>query len=104
MTDPFFVLLLVHRLGDRYLVWDRTGRIDYLAPGRGTVRARFVLPEDRVENLRAQAAGGEKCLPEFSVDVVHADDGGLVARVHKTLYVRLKRRYRPALAEPDDDE
>jgi hypothetical protein len=85
MTDPFFALLLVHRLGDRYLVSDRAGRIEYLAPGRGTVRACFVVSEERVDAIRAQAANGKKCLPEFSVDVVRAEDGGLVARVQKIL-------------------
>jgi acyl-coenzyme A thioesterase PaaI-like protein len=104
MTDPFFMLLLLHRLGDRYLVWDRAGRIDYVAPGRGTVQAHFVLADERVEAIRAQAASGEKCYPEFEVEVVHKGDGSLVARVHKTLYVRLKRRHRPAGASGGDDE
>jgi len=103
MTDPFFMLLLMHRLGDRYLVWDRTGRIDYVSPGRGTVRAYFAIPEDRVEAIRAEAANGKPCHSEFEVDVVHADDASLVARVHKTLYVRLKARYRP-LAEGEGDK
>ena len=38
--------------------------------------------------------GGERVLPEFQMDVVHADDGSPVARVHKVLYVRLKPRHR----------
>ncbi|MGQ0545313.1 MAG: hypothetical protein ACT4P3_08280 [Betaproteobacteria bacterium] len=37
---------------------------------------------------------GEKVLPEFDVEVRDAA-GALVARVRKTLYVRLKARYRP---------
>src|SRR3954469_19942809 len=49
MTDPFFALLLIHRLGPRYLIWDQAASIEFVAPGRGPVRARFVLPEARVE-------------------------------------------------------
>jgi acyl-coenzyme A thioesterase PaaI-like protein len=104
MTDPFFMLLLMHRLGERYFVWDRSGRIEYLAPGRGTVRAHFTIPDERVDDIRAQAAGGEACHADFEVDVVHADDASLVARVHKTIYVRLKARYRPAPAKGRDEE
>jgi acyl-coenzyme A thioesterase PaaI-like protein len=104
MTDPFFMLLLMHRIGERYLVWDRAGRIDYVAPGRGKVRAHFTMPDERVEAIRAEAASGERCHPEFEVDVVHADDGSLVARVHKTLYVRLKPRFRPGAAKGGEAE
>jgi acyl-coenzyme A thioesterase PaaI-like protein len=94
MTDPFYALLLIHRLGDRYLVWDQAASIEFVAPGRGTVSATFQLPDERVEAIRAQAAGGDKVLPEFEVEIRdHAAE--LVARVRKTLYVRLKPRYRP---------
>jgi acyl-coenzyme A thioesterase PaaI-like protein len=95
MTDPFFAIMLMHNLGGDYLVWDKSGSIEYVAPGRGTVRARFALTEQRVAEIRAQAAGGEKVLPEFQVEVRHAESDALVALVRKTLYVRLKPRHRP---------
>ena len=93
MTDPFYALLLMHRLGERYLVWDQAASIEFVAPARGTVSATFVLAEDRVQAIRAQAAGGEKVLPQFE-DEIRDRAGELVARVRKTLYVRLKPRYR----------
>jgi acyl-coenzyme A thioesterase PaaI-like protein len=96
MTDPFFAIMLMHNLGGDYLVWDKSGSIEYVAPGRGTVRARFVLTEQRVADIRAQAVGGEKVLPEFQVEVRHAESDALVALVRKTLYVRLKPRHRPS--------
>ena len=96
MTDPFFMIMLLHNLGGDYLVWDKSGSIEYVAPGRGLVRAHFVLTEARIAEVRAQAAGGEKVLPEFQVEVRHADDDSLVALVRKTLYVRLKPKRRPA--------
>ena len=95
MTDPFFMIMLLHNLGERYLVWDKSGSIEYVAPGRGTVRAHFLLTEERIAEIRSQAAGGERVLPEFQVEVRHADDDSLVALVRKTLYVRLKPRRRP---------
>ena len=96
MTDPFFAIMLMHNLGDKYLVWDKSGSIEYVAPGRGTVRARFVLTEERIAEIRALAESGEKVLPEFQVEVRHARDDTLVALVRKTLYVRLKPRHRQA--------
>jgi acyl-coenzyme A thioesterase PaaI-like protein len=94
MTDPFFALMVVHNLGRDYLVWDKSGSIDYEAPGRGTVQAHFHLSARRIEEIRAAAAHGEKIFPEFEVNVKDAE-GAIVARVRKTLYVRLKARRRP---------
>ena len=95
MTDPFYALMLTNRLGPKYLVWDHSGSIEYLTPGRGLARAHFVLDEARVEAIRAEAAGGEKTLPGFEV-MVKDRAGHSIARVQKTVYVRLKKRYRPA--------
>src|SRR5688500_2233600 len=91
MTDPFYALMLLHHLGERYLIWDQAASIDFVAPGRGTVGAIFRLTGNDVESIRAQAASGAKVLPAFDVEVRDAA-GALVARVHKTLYVRLKER------------
>jgi hypothetical protein len=95
MTDPFFMIMLLRNLGGDYLVWDKSGSIEYVAPGRGTVSAQFLLTQERIDEIRAQAAGGDKVLPQFAVDVKD-EAGGMVARVYKTLYVRLKPRNRPA--------
>ena len=94
MTDPFYALMLMHRLGAEYLVWDQSACIDFVAPGRGTVSARFTLDEEKVTQIRALARSGDKVLPEFAVEVRDAA-GELVARVKKVLYVRLKPRFRP---------
>lgn len=94
MTDPFYAIMLMRNLGREYLVWDKAASIEYLAPGRGTVRASFELPEVRLAEIRAQAAGGEKVLPEFDTDILDAKSE-IVARVHRTVYVRLKPKHRP---------
>ena len=94
MTDPFFAIMLIYNLGGDYLIWDKAGGIEYVAPGRGTVSAHFHLSQKRIDDIRAQAAGGGKILPEFEVSVKD-EAGSVVARVKKTLYVRLKPRHRP---------
>lgn len=93
MTDPFYMIMLLHNLGSEYLVWDKSGNIEYLAPGRGIVTARFVLSEERLAQIQAQAASGDRVLPEFEIDVLD-EEGAAVAKVRKTLYVRLKARHR----------
>lgn len=93
MTDPFFMIMLMKNLGPEYLVWDKEGHIEYVAPGRGAVSAHFHLSENRIAEVREQAAGGGKIFPEFHVSV--KDEAGvIIAKVRKTLYVRLKQRHR----------
>lgn len=93
MTDPFWMLLAMHRLGSDYYVWDKAGAIDFVSPGREDVYASFHLTDAMVEQLRTAAAGGEKVLHWFETEVTTAS-GDVVARVRKQLYVRLKPRAR----------
>jgi hypothetical protein len=94
MTDPFYMLMLMHCLGPEYHVWDRAASIEYLAPAKGTVTARFALDDTRLDDIRRLTAGGEKYLPEFIIDVTDRS-GAVVARVKRSVYVRLKPRARP---------
>ena len=93
MTDPFHMLLAMHQLGTDYIVWDKAGAIEYVAPGRGTVSVRIRVDTQQVDDIRRRAGDGAKVLPEFTADVVD-EAGTIVARVSKTLYVRLKRTQR----------
>ena len=90
MTDPFWMLLVMHRIGDGYIVWDKAATIDFEKPGRGPVSAEFLLEERVLEELRSAAAGGDKVLRWFETPVRDAA-GDTVALVRKQLYVRRKR-------------
>ena len=95
MTDPFFMLMVMECLGRQYIVWDKAARIDFIAPGKGPVYANFAIDDALLMEIRTRTATGDKYLPELHVDVCDGA-GTLVARVHKTLYVRLKPRERQA--------
>ena len=89
MTDPFWMLMLLRRLGDDYIVWDRAAEIRFLAPGRTDVVAQFEVTEEVLAELRAETAEHGRTLRWFETDVV-ATDGTVVARVRKQVYVRRK--------------
>ena len=67
MCDPFLCLMLIARLGKEYVVWDQAARIEFIKPGRGTMRAVFEWSDDQINDIRAQAEGGKKVLPEREV-------------------------------------
>ena len=89
MCDPWFMLIMMRALGPDYLVWDKAASIKFVSPGRGTVKAVFQIPQERVNEIRAVADRGEKIEPTFSVDVL-GEQGQVIAHVEKLLYVRKK--------------
>lgn len=89
MCDPFYLLILAERLGPGYVVWDKAATIRFRRPGRGTVRARFELSSEQIEEIRRQAEEQEKVEPVFTAQVVN-DAGEVVAEVEKTLYIKRK--------------
>ncbi|HWS27438.1 MAG TPA: DUF4442 domain-containing protein [Xanthomonadales bacterium] len=91
MTDPYWMIMVMECLGPEYIVWDKAAKIEFISPGRSDVYAQFQVRDQDLDELRAAAAGGDKVLRWFTVEVRTADDL-LVARVQKQLYVRLKTR------------
>ena len=90
MCDPFFMLILLEHMGRDYIVWDKAASIQFLKPGRGTVTATFHIPPEQIAELRAQADREGKIEPLFNVDVID-EQGEIVAKVEKRLYVRKKK-------------
>ncbi|TWE12315.1 DUF4442 domain-containing protein [Rudaeicoccus suwonensis] len=90
MSDAFFALLLVHQLGDDYNVWDQAAEVKFVSPGSGSVFGTFEVPKQIAEEVRAEAASGEKVLRWFETKFTLAD-GTVVAEVRRQLYIRKKK-------------
>ena len=89
MTDPFYMIMLLQRLGPAYKVWDQKAEITYVKPGLGMVTADMSVSEAQLDAIRVATRNGVKHFAEFDVDICD-EVGDVVARVHKTLYVREK--------------
>jgi acyl-coenzyme A thioesterase PaaI-like protein len=89
MCDPFYMLLVMNRLGKEFIVWDKAAEIEFKKPGKGTVKAHFKVDDAMLEDIRKNTQNGEKYLPVYSVDVVD-ERGEVVATVNKTLYIKRK--------------
>ena len=95
MCDPWWMLGALRCLGEDYIVWDKAANIEFVSPGRGAVYADFSISQQLLDEIRMRTADGSKYLPRMHVEV-RDGDGTLVARVQKTLYIRLKPRARQA--------
>ena len=90
MTDPFWMLLMLRRLGPGYMVWDLAASIEFLKASREPVYAEFLLTDQQVLEIHDASQNGAPVKPWFETDVSTASCE-VIARVRKQLYVRLKR-------------
>lgn len=92
-VDPHYMIMLIKILGPDYVVWDKAATIRFKKPGRGTLYAHLVIPEEEIETIHRLLD------TEHSIDRVYrvnlADENGVVhAEVEKTVYIRRKDRAR----------
>jgi hypothetical protein len=89
MVDPFYMLMLMHNLGDDFIVWDQAARVSFMRPGRSALRARFQIDQQLLDEIKQRTASGEKYVFDLPVDIFDSQNEK-VANVIKTLYVRVK--------------
>lgn len=87
MCDPFFMFLLMKNLGENYMVWDKSAKIDFLKPGRGTVTARFHIPKEEIENILSILKVQKKTIRTYQTQILD-ENKELIAEVSKELYIR----------------
>ncbi len=95
MTDPFYMLLLLHRLGSGWIVWDMKASIRYRRPGRSDVWAEFRVDDATLESIRREATSHGRYNPQFEIAIRDAE-GEVIAEVCRTLYVKRKDEPRAA--------
>ena len=89
MVDPFYMLMLMNRLGKEFIVWDKAAQIDFIKPGRSKLFAEFIIHEDLIGEILSQTQSGSKFIFDLPVDI-YDEQSVKIARVVKTLYVRKK--------------
>ena len=91
MTDPFFMLASMARLGKEYTVWDVAGEVKFLKPGTGTITAVMEIPDETYELIKEKTADGSKYLHWFDTEVTD-EAGDTVATVRRQVYYRRKQK------------
>ena len=88
-VDPHYMIMLIKILGPDYVVWDKAATIRFRKPGRATLFARFVIPEEEIAEIRRRLETEPSIDLVYKVDLTDAD-GVVHAAVEKTIYVRKK--------------
>ena len=90
MTDPFWMIMVMERLGRDYIVWDRAAEIRFISPGRGDVLAEFDVTDELLASLRSAVESDGKTVQWCETPIVDALSGEPVALVRKQIYVKRK--------------
>ncbi len=88
-VDPLYMVMLMHRLGPEYVVWDKSASIRFRRPGRGTLYATFRIDDEELAAIRAAVTAEGKIDRVYIVELVDAE-GVVHATVEKTIYVAAK--------------
>lgn len=86
-VDPFFMLMLMKRLGPGYVVWDKAATIRFRRPGRSRLFATFRLPPGEEAAVHGALEHERAADRTYSVDLVDRD-GVVHASVEKVVHVR----------------
>jgi hypothetical protein len=88
--DPFYMLMLIHRLGPGYVVWDKAASIRFRKPGRSTLRAAFSLEEAELVEIRRLLQEQPKVDRTYRIQL--EDEEGVVhAEVEKVIHISLRQ-------------
>jgi acyl-coenzyme A thioesterase PaaI-like protein len=93
MTDPFFMMMYMRNLGNSYMVWDQSARINFIKPGRGVVVAKFILTQEMIDLARQSTENGAKYQPVHQINVID-EQGEVVSNIEKTIYIRQKKTFK----------
>lgn len=93
MTDPFYMLMVLHNLGEKYIVWDKSSTIRFKKPAKGKVFATFHLAPEKLAEIKKEADDNPKSEPVFIVQIKD-EQGEVIAELDKIVYVKRKDKIR----------
>jgi acyl-coenzyme A thioesterase PaaI-like protein len=86
-VEPIYMVMLIHRLGPDFTVWDKAASIQFKKPGRETLRARFLVPDEELAAIRTALETSRSVDRSYTIEL--ADSSGTVcATVEKIIYIR----------------
>ncbi|MBD2700744.1 DUF4442 domain-containing protein [Spirosoma sp. BT702] len=91
-SDPFYMLIILHNLGNQYVVWDKSANIRFRKPGRQTLYARFELTDEQLDTIRQDVVLNGQTEKTFRVQWIDKN-GTVYAELERLCYVADKDHY-----------
>ncbi|GAB2604005.1 DUF4442 domain-containing protein [Spirosoma areae] len=91
-ADPFYMLMLLRILGNKFVVWDKSATIRFRKPGRQTLYARFDITDEQLDAIRRHVAMSGQMEQTFTLQWVDKD-GVVHAEIERLCYIADKQHY-----------
>jgi len=89
--DGILMVMFIRLLGKDYIVWDKSGRVEYLKPGREMLFADVEITDHELAFVRSTLEQTTKLEKEYTLEW-RTGDGEVCCRVHKLLYFRKREK------------
>ena len=87
--DPIYMVMLIKSLGKDYVVWDKSAKIRFKRPGRGTLFAEFLLTGEELSEIKTLLETHKSVDRIYNVEL--KDTAGKVCcLIEKTIYIAKK--------------
>ncbi|MCW5912655.1 MAG: DUF4442 domain-containing protein [Cyclobacteriaceae bacterium] len=92
-SDPFYMVMLLRILGDKYVVWDKEASIRFKKPGKQTLYAVFKVEENVLDQVKKLVSEQGQTTYDFVIQWL--DKNGVVhAEIKRHCYIADKDFYR----------
>lgn len=88
MTDPFYMLMFLKNLGNQYIVWDKSAKIEFIKATKEDVYAEFFLSEEEIQNVIQHLETKRSLEKTYAVEIKTIKKNELIAKVERVLYFR----------------
>lgn len=88
-VDPIYMIMLIKRLGPEYSVWDKSARINFKKPGKGTLYATCKILDDELNTIRQILETESTTERTYHIELKN-DDSEVCAIIDKTIHIRRK--------------
>ena len=85
-VDPLHMMMLLNRLDDEYVVWDKAASIDFEKPGRDTLYGTCRITDEEIAAIKADLRDQESTERVYTVRLTD-EDGTVHAVIRKTVYI-----------------
>lgn len=94
--DPIYPIQLINILGNKYVVWDLSGKIDYLKPIFSDVYAQFLLTDKQISSIKQDVQQNNKSVVNLEVEYRDLENN-VYAKAVKTIYIADRNYYESKL-------
>jgi acyl-coenzyme A thioesterase PaaI-like protein len=91
-TDPFYMLILMKKLGNDFVVWDKAANIRFKKPAKNTLYAKYLVSEELLTIIRNEIESQGETTKTMTIELKDSDEK-IHAVIEREIYIANKKYY-----------